>query len=281
MQLGFLQYAPQDLSAEGNIEFIIKTTSNTKSALIVLPELFLGSYTNISVIEQSTLPQFLAPLIKHSSNLNLAFVGSLPLQIGGQVFNRTIFINKGQIIAHYDKRHLFGAEQQVFVPGDSPYQVFEYSYLKFSVQICFDNINPVAASDAARSHGIDLLIAPASVSVNFIRAILKARSLENQIITIFCNRIGVDDGVYFSGGSSIFFPDGRQIVTGTSTALKVASLSEQKLLHFFSTRQSFFESTVTPSVSDLPKNIIRGHIGDRRSRSKLSDSPERQAHFNW
>jgi predicted amidohydrolase len=94
-----------------------------------------------------------------------------------------------------------------------------------------------------------LLVAPASVSVNFIQTILKARSLENQIITVFCNRVGVDNGIYYSGGSSIFYPDGEQVVADNSPTLKIAHLSEQQLLGFLYKRQSFFQSAMRPPTT--------------------------------
>jgi|GEM_PF-3218304 len=240
MELGFLQYAPQERSLIENVDFIVSSTKNLSSSLIVLPELFLGSYTKFTAIREKTLLSLLKPLLNHSLNRDLAFVGTLPIQVGELVFNRSIYIYKGKIVGKYDKRNLFGSEQDVFTPGSTPYELFNFSHLKFAVQICFDNVDPTVVHDATRRHGIDLLVAPASVSVTFIRDILKARSLENQIMSIFCNRVGNDNGVYYSGNSSIFFPDSRELSARFSTDSRFIPVSKKELGEIVSKRQSFF-----------------------------------------
>lgn len=247
MQIGFLQYAPHRRGLGENIEFIINSTVTLSRSLLVLPEFFLGSYTNFTLIEEEDLLRELRPLVAHSLNRKLAFVGSAPVRVGDRAFNRSIYINNGEVITSYDKRNLFGLEKQTLNPGERPYQVLNFSALKFSVQICLDNADPVASHDAVRRHGINLLAAPASVSVSFIRDILKARSLENQIVTIFCNRVGDDDGIYYSGRSSIFFPDGREIAARSDTDLVLASISERDLAHQIFQRDSLFAAATATS----------------------------------
>lgn len=247
MNIGFLQYAPHERGLDENINFIIKSTVALSRSLLVLPEFFLGSYTNFTLIEEEDLLLKLRPLIAHSLNRNLAFVGSVPIQVGNRAFNRSIYVNNGEVITSYDKRNLFGLEKQTLNPGERPYQVLNYSNLKFSVQICLDNADPLASHDAVRRYGINLLAAPASVSVSFIRDILKARSLENQIVTIFCNRVGNDDGIYYSGRSSIFFPDGREVVARADTDLVLTSISERDLAHQIFQRQSLFTTATATS----------------------------------
>lgn len=247
MQIGFLQYAPHRRGLGENIEFIINSTATLSRSLLVLPEFFLGSYTNFTLIEEEDLLRELRPLVAHSLNRKLAFVGSAPVQVGKRAFNRSIFINNGEVITSYDKRNLFGLEKQTLNAGERPYRVLNFSNLKFSVQICLDNADPIASHDAVRRHGINLLAAPASVSVSFIRDILKARSLENQIVTIFCNRVGDDDGIYYSGRSSIFFPNGREITARTDTDLVVTSISERDLAHQVFQRQSLFSASTAAS----------------------------------
>jgi predicted amidohydrolase len=247
MQIGFLQYAPHERGLGENIRFIIKSTAALSRSLLVLPEFFLGSYTNFTLIEEEDLLRELRPLVEHSLNRNLAFVGSAPIQVGNRAFNRSIYINNGEVITSYDKRNLFGLEKQTLNAGERPYQVLNFSNLKFSVQICLDNADPIASHDAVRRHGINLLAAPASVSVSFIRDILKARSLENQIVTIFCNRVGDDDGIYYSGRSSIFFPNGREMAAGSDTDLVLTSISERDLAHQTFQRQSLFAAAAATS----------------------------------
>jgi predicted amidohydrolase len=247
MNVGFLQYAPHERGLGENIRFIVNYTASLSRSLLVLPEFFLGSYTNFTLIDEEKLRLELKPLLAHSLNRNLAFIGSVPIQAGDGGFNRSIYVNNGEVITSYDKRNLFGLEKQTLNPGAKPYPVLNFSNVKFSVQICLDNADPIASHDAVRRHGINLLAAPASVSVSFIRDILKARSLENQIVTIFCNRVGIDDGIYYSGRSSIFFPDGREMTARSDTDLVLTSISAQDLAHQTFQRQSLFATATATS----------------------------------
>jgi predicted amidohydrolase len=80
-----------------------------------------------------------------------------------------------------------------------------------SVRICMDIVDPLPLRTHA-SRGIQLILGPAAVSVDFLRTLHKARALENQTLSVFCNRRGVDpaDGTVYLGNSAIFFPDGRE-----------------------------------------------------------------------
>lgn len=244
MKIGILQFSPQNKTVQDNVDFIISKTIDTNSSLIVLPEFSFSSYINFDPFTKSSLLVSIEPLIKHSKKNNLSFIGSIPLIEKDQIYNRSIYVTEGQIVSNYDKRNLFGSEKEVFSSGQKIFQMFSFSGLKFSIQICFDNVDPIATRLITLEKKIDLLLAPASVSVGFIRDILKVRCLENQIITVFCNRVGTDNGVYFSGKSAIFLPDGRELsVNSEDEVLLLHSIEESVLKENEVRREAFFQNS--------------------------------------
>lgn len=203
-----LQFAPQVRSYSENITFIEQAVGKYSDALIVLPELFLSSYTSYQCINNTDVPTVLLPLMQLSRQRDLAFVGSLPIQTKTAAFNRGMYIY-GNKIQTKDKKRLFGAEQQTMKPGNRN-PIFLYKDIAFCLQICLDIVDPLPSYAVAKK-GVSLIINPATVSVDFLRTINKARALENQVTTVFCNRTGTEqNGIQYLGGSSVFFADGSQ-----------------------------------------------------------------------
>lgn len=208
MQLAFFEFDPQARAISENVEVIVAGCAKLKRALVALPELFLSSYQTPEPIAEGRLADVLAPLSRLTRENHLCFVGSLPVQVEKGLVNRAVIIRNGGVETVYDKQRPFGTEKETFVAGDERPRMHSFYNATFSVQVCFDNVSPVPSRDLARS-GMDVLIAPSTVSVRYLRDILRTRALENQIITVFCNRTGEEaDSTWYCGASAIFFPDG-------------------------------------------------------------------------
>lgn len=211
MQLAFFEFDPQARSAAGNIERIVEGCRDLTRTLVALPELFLSSYTVPEPIDESSLDEILAPLCALTVENNVSFVGSLPVATGNGTVNRALFLANRKVIRVYDKLCPFGSERETITAGGDPPRVYSFYNVGFSAQICFDNVSPLPSREMSLN-GMDVLVAPSAVSVTHLRDILRARALENQIITIFCNRTGAEaDGTQYCGGSAIFFPDGTSL----------------------------------------------------------------------
>lgn len=219
LQVGLFQFAPQERSARENVAFICSAVDGVTDAVITLPEFFLGSYRNFSLpfAEPDALCSLLSPLLAVSARQRLRFVGSLPVESLGQNFNRALVIGDGKVATAHDKVRLFGPELDIFTSGAQPHRAIDIAGLSATVQICMDIVDPVPVRAAAGS-GVHLVLSPSTVSVDFLRVIHQARALENQVVSIFCNRHGVDDdGTVYLGRSGIFFPDGTDISAGPDT----------------------------------------------------------------
>lgn len=203
-----LQFDPQTHSVSENMEYICRHVSSYHEALVVLPELFLSSYSHYELMPSKELRSILAPLIKLCRENDLCFAGSLPVSTREGNYNRGIYLTK-EGLQKKDKTRLFGIEQTSMVPGKAQ-PIFFYHKIAFSLQICLDIIDPSIAYKLAR-RGVQLIINPATVSVDFLRTINKARALENGITTIFCNRSGNEhDGISYLGQSSVFYAGGSE-----------------------------------------------------------------------
>ena len=211
MKIGFIQYDPSIRTATENVIFLEESTRSLTNTLLVLPELFLGSYKNFNNFTEQEFVKIIEPLLNVSSDRNLGFVGTAPICVKNSVYNRAFFIRNGKIAGSYDKRKLFGDEIGTLTPGQNPYPIFEFENVRFLIQVCFDNIDPLPCRKAVL-RGIDALLAPATVSVKLLRKVIQTRSLENQIVTVFCNRTGEEsDGTKYCGDSAVFLPDGRTL----------------------------------------------------------------------
>lgn len=223
--ISVFQFGPQDRSIQGNLEFIEDKLSGVNNALVVLPELFLGSAYSIEPMPVEELASTLNMLVSLSKSNALTLVGSLGVLENDDLYNRAIAIANGELHTLYDKQKLFKEEKETFNRGKSLPTYFTFSNLKVSCQICLDVIDPLVTNFLTRQ-GIEILCVPASFSINLLPKVIQARSLENQIITLFANRCGIDDGrIQYHGKSSIFLPNGESHTLGDKEEeLKVISV---------------------------------------------------------
>jgi predicted amidohydrolase len=263
LSVGVLQFAPQSRSLAENVEFIKAHVRKLSDALVVLPEFFLGSYIHhpLFFIHERELATVLRPLLKVSSERNVSLVGSLPIDSGAHPYNRAILIHAGEIRPIYDKQLLFGDEQSRFRLGGAGSRVFSVNGVRCSVRICMDIVDPLATQGEEESD-VQLILGPAAVSVDFLRIIHKARSLENQALSLFCNRSGEEpwERTQYLGRSGIFFPDGsEQGLDAPAEAIKIVELRKADLDAIDLKRRDFMaiRSTRTFNEAESARSAFR------------------------
>ena len=208
------QLSPQNRSIQRNLDFIEDRLSSLKDALVVLPELFLGSSSLIESVPSQELASTLGKLVTLSKSNALTLVGSIPVLENNNSYNRAIAITNGELHSIYDKVNLFNEEKDAFCQGQLIPSYLTFLNFKVSCQICLDIIDPLMANYLAHK-GVEIICVPASVSIDLLPKVVQARSLENQIITLFANRCGTDsDGIKYRGESSIFLPNGQSYSLG-------------------------------------------------------------------
>ncbi|MBT2212338.1 carbon-nitrogen hydrolase family protein [Actinomadura sp. NEAU-AAG7] len=248
-RIGLLQFAPQVRSERENVRFIRSAVRGVTDATIVLPEFFLGSYRTYPLFfpEQDELARPLEPLLAVSVEQRLRFVGSLPVRSHGRNFNRALVVGGGTISTAHDKVRLFGPELDVFSAGRSPHRLIDIGGLPSTVQICMDIADPVPVRAAAGA-GVRLVLSPSTVSVAFLRVIHQARALENQVVSVFCNRHGVDDdGTVYLGRSGIFLPDGTDVsVRADGDELALRTVRAEQLAAWSALQRGLVGSPAAP-----------------------------------
>ena len=127
-----------------------------------------------------------------------------------------IYLN-GEPIAHYDKVHLFGPnnEFEMWQPGDR-YAVLVHDEWRIGLGIC----NDVRFSEQPRQlklkYDINMMVYPAVwpwERDQIWAALLKARAIENGVFTIGCCIAGIDNGAerFDGAGNHVFDPLGTEL----------------------------------------------------------------------
>jgi len=153
-------------------------------------------------------------------------------------FYNTLYLleKDGEIVAFYDKIHLFSyeGEQKRFLPGREPV-VFKFHSFHLGLTICYDLRFPELYR-VLRQKGMDVGIViaqwPASRGDHF-HLFLRARAVENLSYMIGVNRTGKGGkrgGITFSGGSSVIHPWGDPLwVSGEHSSVSFCEIREEEI----------------------------------------------------
>lgn len=131
----------------------------------------------------------------------------------GQVYNTCyVFNRKGELIACYDKAHLFSpsGEDRDFTAG-SRACTFTLEGVRCAVAVCYDiRFGPFIARLARE--GADILFVPAAwplARLSHWQTLLRARAIEQQLFVVAANAAGTAAEVPQAGHSAIIDPRGE------------------------------------------------------------------------
>ena len=209
--------------------------------LVVLPETFttgfsMSAYDLAEPMDGPTINW----LIDISATTQIAIAGSLIIKEGEQIFNRFVFVQPDGQISYYDKRHLFsiGGEAHPFVKGNKK-MIVNYLGWRIALYICYDLRFPVWCRNVGDT---DLMIFTANwpASRNEVwNILLKARTIENQVVVAGVNRIGTDgNGISYSGNSQLINMRGEDI-TPIDSSENGWMIYEVSLLELHNFRKKF------------------------------------------
>jgi len=201
------------------IEKITKKARNQAADLIVFPELSLTGYVmRDQVYEQAeTIPGPSSRTIERISRKNeIAIVFGMPelsKKAKATIFNTAVFVGTRGLIGKYRKMYLpthsVFEEKRYFRPG---YQTatFNTALGNIGLCICYDLFFPEVCR-LTRLRGAQLIVvisASPAVRKNYFEVLTTARALENTAFLAYVNRVGVEDGLQFWGGSRLIGPTG-------------------------------------------------------------------------
>jgi len=223
MEAAYLQFAPEYLAVEANLESVDKLLEGVDADLVVLPELFTSGYFFRSdqdlweVAEPVPEGRSTQRLKQWARETGATLVAGLAEQEGGEVYNSSVLVCPEGRTETYRKVHLFYEETTLFTPGDLGFPVFDVTArdgtaYRLGMMVCFDWYFPEAARSLA-VQGADVIAHPSNLVLPHCPDSMPIRARENHVFTITANRYGReskgDEELTFIGMSETCNPQGE------------------------------------------------------------------------
>ncbi|SDT38435.1 deaminated glutathione amidase [Microlunatus soli] len=177
---------------------------------------------------------FVSGLRDLSERHGLAIAGTVHVPDQGKAINAHVVIDRGDLIARYDKLHLYDAfaslESDHVVPGDEVPPIVRIDDFAFGLMTCYDVRFPELARALAVA-GADALLLPAAwvrgpLKEDHWRVMVTARAVENTVYLIGVGEISARN----IGRSLVVDPLGVTIAAGAEQpTLLVASLDRRRI----------------------------------------------------
>lgn len=128
----------------GAPEPIVRRLQDADIDFLCLPEYFMVGQDDESVLPSASLhDKYLGYLVDLSIKLNCILTGSSLVTFeNGEYKNRCYFINRGMVVGHYDKIHLYKNEGKGQVVPGFEYKLFEAGGLRIGLLVCADVLCP-------------------------------------------------------------------------------------------------------------------------------------------
>lgn len=206
----------------------ISRAKRQKADLVVFPELSLTGYFLRDLTQEVALPvdaPAIQKLVALSRGISIlfGFVEESPEHL---FFNTSVFAEEGRIRHKHRKVYLptYGIfEEKRYMAAGDRFEAFDSKWGRFGILICED-LWHVSAAYLYFLQGVDAILCPSNspgrgiaedgAEVQTARVwshLLTAQSLYFNVYSLFCNRVGFEDGVLFWGGSKIVSPFGRVV----------------------------------------------------------------------
>jgi predicted amidohydrolase len=222
MRIVLAQLAPRAGDLPANLERLRSVVAGGPADLVVFPELYLSGYRIGDRVHRLALREgdaTLAALRSVARESRATIVVGAPFaspQRPGEVQNTAVAVRPDGEVHVQVKRYLptFGPfdEGSHFTPADES-EAKPLAAHSVGLQICYDAFFP-EVSRALALGGAELLVvisASPVTSAAFFARLLPARAIENATPVVFVNRVGVEDGVVFGGGSGAWDARGEAI----------------------------------------------------------------------
>jgi predicted amidohydrolase len=231
MRIALAQIAPRLGKVKENVEMhldVLGKARRSKTDLIVFPELGLTGYTLKDLVEEVALDPGSDPLFRkivdrtRGLSAVVGFVEERPSE-KGIFFNSAAFIADRRVLHVHRKVYLptngMFEEAKFFAPGRD-FRTFSAPFGRVGLLICRDFLH-YGASYVLYSSGADMIVcisaAPgrgveggdAFATSRMWELMGEAVSYFSTAFVLYANRVGLEDGVTFAGGSFIYAPGGR------------------------------------------------------------------------
>lgn len=236
MRVGLAERAPVLGDIAANVAALRATVEATPADLVVFPELYLSGYKLGDRVHRAAAT--LADLA-HGGVADAASATGRSIVVGvplpspvrrGEVANAVALVRPDRTVAVQVKRHLptYGPfeEGMTFTPTGSSAPV-PFPGGDLGLEICYDLFFPEVSQELAMAGATCLVAVSASpvTSGPLFHKLLPARAIENAIPVVYVNRVGVEDGIVFGGGSGAWDARGERLPT---TPVEVPGLTAEE-----------------------------------------------------
>ena len=134
-------------------------------------------------------------------------------EVKGVIHNSAVFVGPKGLVGRYRKIHLpthsVFEERRYYRPGQEA-SVFKTGLGTIGVNICYDLYFPELTRLQALQ-GAELVVcisASPGLRRRFFEGFCLSRAMENAVYLAYINRVGVEEGLQFWGGSRVIAPNG-------------------------------------------------------------------------
>lgn len=228
---------------------LIEEAIEQKVDLILFPELSLTGYSLKDAtfdVALSKNDKFFNKLLNLSSKISISF-GFVEMGERHEFYNSNLFLEDGIIRAHHRKVYLptYGVfEEDRYFSSGSRFKAFDSKLAKFGTLICEDIWHTSSGLILALDGAAVILVSAAGLTKGTSKnekpenivaweTLIKSMAITTTSYVVFANRVGVEDGLVFWGGSEIIQPNGNSIAKAGyyNEELLVAEIDMHKLKH--------------------------------------------------
>lgn len=203
----------------------IREAAQNNADLILFPEVQLTEFfpqyegRDASEYRLTIDSEEIKKLQNASRECSIMTVPNIYLEENGKAYDASLFIGwdgeiKGiQKMVHVAQAYQF-YEQDYYTPSDDGFQVFDTSFGKIGIVVCFDRHYPESIRTEALM-GADLILIPTvntkSEPSEMFEWELRVQAFQNSVMVAMCNRIGREGEMDFSGESIVVDANGNVI----------------------------------------------------------------------
>ncbi len=285
MRIALAQIAPQLGNVEANLRLHgknVRQAARDGADLLVFPELSLTGYLLQDLVPEVAVRIEDSPVVEQlrrwSRRLDLV-VGLVEESEDHRFYNAALYLSGGKIVHRHRKVYLptYGMfdEGREFAAGES-FCAFATRFGRFGILICEDAWHPSASYLLARD-GVDVLLIVSSgpsrgvdsgrelASLSSWQDLSRVTAQFQTVYVAYVNRVGVEEGMHFSGGSLLVDPSGK--ITARAAALK------ETILHGKLSREALRRArTRYPLLRDEKPDLVLKALA-RMSGWSLQETP--------
>jgi len=215
------QTGPKVGNKERNLRQISEQAAKARKKnvdLLIFPELHLTGYTMRDEVSHMAEP-IPGPSTRKVESLakehGVHIIFGMPeeSEVKGVIHNTAVFVGPKGLIGRYRKIHLpthsVFEERRYYRPGQEA-PVFKTTLGTIALNICYDLYFPELTRLQALQ-GAQLVVcisASPGLRRRFFEGFCLSRAMENAVYLTYVNRVGIEEGLQFWGGSRVIAPNG-------------------------------------------------------------------------